>query len=68
MLNTFRGIMRAGKIEPLEQITAPEGSEVLITILPPAADSEFWLGVSQVSLARIWDNPEDDVYAELLDK
>lgn len=28
---------------------------------------DFWLNASEVSLNAIWDNPEDDVYAELLE-
>jgi hypothetical protein len=30
-------------------------------------DDEFWLKASEPSLNLIWDNPEDDIYAELLD-
>lgn len=26
----------------------------------------FWFQASEASLRRIWDNPEDDVYAQLL--
>lgn len=33
---------------------------------PQADDDEFWLKASELSLNLIWDNPEDDVYAELL--
>ncbi|MEX2141622.1 MAG: hypothetical protein WD894_20320 [Pirellulales bacterium] len=29
-------------------------------------DREFWMAASGFSMARIWGNPEDDVYAELL--
>ncbi|MBV9109269.1 MAG: hypothetical protein JO306_07680 [Gemmatimonadetes bacterium] len=29
-------------------------------------DREFWLLVSMSSLDKIWNIPEDDVYAELL--
>lgn len=31
------------------------------------ADDGFWLKASEPSLAAIWDNPDDDVYAELLE-
>ena len=31
-----------------------------------AACDDFWLKASESSLKAIWDNPEDDVYAELL--
>jgi hypothetical protein len=42
----------------------PDGTEVLVTILSNGDD--FWLNASEPSLNAIWDNPEDDVYAELL--
>jgi hypothetical protein len=29
-------------------------------------EAEFWQGVSQVSLQEVWDDPADDIYAELL--
>jgi hypothetical protein len=29
-------------------------------------ETEFWLQASQVSLDRVWNNDEDDVYAQLL--
>jgi len=31
-----------------------------------AACDDFWLKTSEPALKAIWDNPEDDVYAELL--
>ncbi len=65
MPKTLRAIIREGKIEPLEQVDLPEGSKVLVTLLPDG-ENEFWLHVSQVSLDKIWDNPEDDIYAQLL--
>ena len=65
MLNTIWAVIREGKIEPLEQIKLPEGEKVLITFLPDD-EVQFWLGASQVALDEIWDNSEDDVYAELL--
>ncbi|AFG36949.1 DUF2281 domain-containing protein [Spirochaeta africana] len=30
------------------------------------ADGDFWNGVSEASLAHVWDNTEDDIYGELL--
>ena len=50
----------------LEQVEIPEGTEVLVT--PLVDESGFWLNASESSLASIWDNVEDDVYAELLEK
>lgn len=32
-----------------------------------AACDDFWLKASQPSLDAVWDNPDDDIYAELLE-
>jgi len=66
MLKTIRAVVREGKIELLEQVEIPEGTEVLVT--PLVDESGFWLNASESSLDSIWDNVEDDVYAELLEK
>ena len=67
MLNTVRAVVRKGKIELLEEVQVPDGTELLVTILP-GDDAEFWLRCSQSSLDRVWDNSEDDVYGELLEE
>jgi hypothetical protein len=54
-----------GKVELSEQISVPDGTRVLVTILPDD-EYEFWLKTSQISLDIVWDNDEDDVYAQLL--
>ena len=35
---TIRGVVRGGKIEPVDQLDAPEGTEVKVTV--PAAPSQ----------------------------
>jgi predicted DNA-binding antitoxin AbrB/MazE fold protein len=65
MSKTLKAIIREGKIEPLEQVDLPEGSKVLVTLLPDD-EAAFWLQASQPSLDTLWADPEDDVYAELL--
>ena len=54
-----------GKVELLEPLDLIEGTRLLVTVL---ADEEqtFWTAASQPSLDAVWNNPEDDVYAELL--
>ncbi len=66
MRSTVTAVVREGKIELLERIELPEGSKLLGTVLPDE-EAVFWSAASQPSLSRIWDNPEDDVYASLLD-
>ncbi|MEG4579727.1 hypothetical protein QUA71_08975 [Microcoleus sp. MON1_C5] len=65
MLKTLWATVRQGKIELLELSELPEGAKVLVTVLPDE-EGEFWLQASQTPLDRVWDNTEDDVYAQLL--
>lgn len=63
MQETIRAIVNEGRLEPLEELTIPDGTEVVVTIV---TNGDFWLDASESSLQAIWENPEDDVYAELL--
>lgn len=31
-------------------------------------EGDMWFALSQTTLAKFWENEEDDIYAELLDK
>jgi len=64
MLNTIRAIIKEGKIELLEEIDIPEGTEVLVT--PLIDETDFWLRASRHTIDAVWDNEDDNVYAELL--
>jgi predicted DNA-binding antitoxin AbrB/MazE fold protein len=63
MQETIRAIVSEGRLEPLEELSIPDGTEVVVTIV---TNREFWLDAGESSLGAIWGNPEDDVYAELL--
>lgn len=66
-MNTVWAIVREGKFVPLEEVDVPEGTKVLVTLLPQD-DASFWSATSEPSLDSVWNNVEDDVYAELLEK
>ena len=66
-MQTLRATIHQGQIELLDSIELPEGAKVLVTLLPDE-ETEFWQQTSQNTLDTIWDNPEDEVYAELLQK
>ena len=66
MINTVWAVIQDGRIEPLAKITAPEGTRVLVTLLLED-EADFWQDASSGSLDAVWDNTEDDRYAELLD-
>ena len=59
--------VRNGKIELLDLTELPEGTKAIVTLLPDD-ETDFWLQSSQTSLDAIWDNAEDEVYAQLLEK
>lgn len=66
MLNTVRAVVQEGSIRLLEEIELPDGTQVLVTPLIDAP--HFWLQASEQSLAAVWENEQDDAYAELLTK
>lgn len=69
MLTTVRAIVKEKKIEFLEEINLTEETQVLVTILPKESETKsFWTEASQRSLNKVWDNKEDEVYAQLLKK
>ncbi len=64
MPKTVWATFSQGKVEFSKPITVPDGTRILVTILPDD-EKEFWLKASQTSLAAVWDNDEDDIYAQL---
>lgn len=65
MIKTLRAVVRNGAVALLEPLGLPDGTKLLVTALGDE-EEDFWLETSQESLAKVWDNTEDDVYAELL--
>ena len=73
MLRTLRGIVREGKVSFLESAAVPDGTRALIVLLTDgeegaAESADFWQAAGQASLDAVWNNTEDDVYAELLEE
>ena len=73
MMQSVWAVIHDGRIEPSEPVELPEGSRVLVTLLPedalrPENERRFWSDASQKSLSAIWDNVEDDGYAKLLEE
>ncbi len=40
--------------------------KVLITLISDQDEQKFWLTASETALNQVWDNQDDDIYAELL--
>lgn len=67
MLQTFQATVQSGQIHLSEEVDLPDGTKLLVTVLPED-EKQFWLAASQTSLASVWDNSQDDAYAQLLKK
>ena len=67
MINTVWAVVQDGRIRTLDTITAPEGTRVLVTLLIED-ETDFWLNLSSLSTGDVWNNAEDDRYADLLAK
>lgn len=63
----IEAVIKNGQIIPVGDIELEEGSRVLVT-LANGDNRDFWLAATEQSLKAIWDNDDDDVYAELLEK
>jgi len=66
MLRTVWLEIRDGKIEPIDNVPLPEGAKAIVTFISDDEEARFWLFASERALAGVWENKEDDVYAELL--
>jgi arabinogalactan endo-1,4-beta-galactosidase len=67
MMQTLWAVIHGGKIELAEPAELPEGAKVLVTFLA-GDESHFWADASEKSRAAVWDNAEDDAYAQLLNR
>jgi hypothetical protein len=67
MYPTLPAEIRKGRINLLEKTKIPEGTRLLVTIIPED-EKRFWLNASQTSLKKVWGNQDDDVYEKLLGK
>ncbi len=65
MINTIEAIVKDGQFVPIKSISLPDGTKAIVTIMGDE-DNDFWMSASEESLDAIWNNNEDDIYAELL--
>lgn len=65
MLKTLCATVDQGKIELSLPVVLPEGVRVLVTVLPDD-EKQFWIDANKTSPDAVWDNTEDEVYAQIL--
>jgi predicted DNA-binding antitoxin AbrB/MazE fold protein len=67
MTTTVEAIYEHGKLLLPKPLALPEKSHVRVTI-ESDLEREAWLKLSGENLSKTWDNPDDDVFNELLAK
>jgi hypothetical protein len=67
MLQSMLATIQAGQIHLADKVDLPDGTRLLVTILPED-ENQFWVGASESSLTAVWDNAEDDAYGKLLEE
>ena len=73
MTTTVEAIYEDGVLKLPGRLPLPERAHVKVTIESGTAGSEdversAWLKLSEEALTTTWDNPDDDVFNELLKK
>ena len=73
MTTTVEAIYENGTLKLPAPLPLPEKARVTVTIQSPPAsgndtDRTAWLKLSEESLLKTWDNPDDDIFNELLAK
>ena len=73
MTTTVEAIYEDGVLKLPERLPLPERTQVKVTIDSgfggcEDAERSAWLRLSEEALTRTWDNPDDDVFNELLQR
>jgi predicted DNA-binding antitoxin AbrB/MazE fold protein len=73
MTTTVEAIYENGTLKLPRPLPLQDKAQVVVTIQTKAGqieagEREVWLKKSEEALMKAWDNPDDDVFHELLDK
>lgn len=71
MTTVVDAVYEQGWLKPLKPLLLPEHARVQLTLTAETADDtgrKEWLAQSERTLMKVWDNPADDVFNELLQK
>lgn len=69
MITTIEAIYENGVLRLPRPLPLPEKTPVLVSIRSDSdAERSGWLKLSEEVLTATWNNPEDDVFNELLEK
>ena len=67
MLRSIQAEYKGGQFLLTDDVIIPENASVFISFIDKSND-DFFLDASEISLDKIWNNDEDDIYEQLLKK
>jgi len=67
MIKTIKTRYKKGRVLMDKDINIPDDSVIYISYVNNE-ENNFYLSASQTALDKIWDNEEDDIYENLLNK
>ncbi len=68
MTTTVEAIYAEGRLVLEKPLSLPENAHVRVTIESGNTERATWLKLSEECLTKTWDNPDDDVFNQLLSK
>ena len=71
MTTVVDAVYEQGWLRPLKPLLLPEHARVQLTLTAEPADGverQEWLAQSERTVRKVWDNPADDVFNELLQR
>ena len=72
MTTTLEATYQDGKLILEQPLPLPDKAHVIVTVetasTASASKRDAWLKLSEQSLMKAWDNPDDDVFNDLLAK
>ncbi len=68
MTTTVEAIYAEGRLVLEKPLPLPENAHVRVTVESDDAERASWLKLSEECLTKTWDNPDDDVFNQLLSK
>jgi predicted DNA-binding antitoxin AbrB/MazE fold protein len=67
MLISHQAVYESGKLKFPNDVDIPEGANVLVTVIGEPKE-DYFEKASEDMLDKIWNNKDDDIYEQLLEK
>ncbi|OGU17443.1 MAG: hypothetical protein A2X61_08995 [Ignavibacteria bacterium GWB2_35_12] len=67
MLISHQAVYESGNLKLPKDASIPDGSKVIVTVIEEPSE-DYFIKASEEMLDKIWNNDNDDIYEQLLEK